>query len=126
MQSTWRGGSLSTLRMPSNNLLTKAMTRSTQGSWVWCILGAHEATERTQAPLQTSNLITYASHTSQVKEWHMYSKQPLQTSCEQSNSMPSAAANSPAPPRALPAWPASKDEIKYAWGRGKVRLLHAL
>jgi len=37
---------------------------------VWCV-GAHEAQERTQAPLQT-NLIAYSSHAEAPKEWFHY------------------------------------------------------
>lgn len=37
---------------------------------MWCS-GAHEAQERTQAPLQT-NLIAYSSHAEAPKEWFYY------------------------------------------------------
>ena len=38
---------------------------------MWVCAGAHAAQERVQAPLQT-NLIAYASHRSEVKEWYHY------------------------------------------------------
>lgn len=38
---------------------------------VWLDAGAHEAQERTQAPLQT-NLISYSSHAQAPKEWFYY------------------------------------------------------
>jgi len=41
-----------------------------KGLCVWCV-GAHEAQERTQAPLQT-NLIAYSSHAEAPKEWFYY------------------------------------------------------
>lgn len=38
---------------------------------MWGYTGAHEAQERTQAPLQT-NLISYSSHAEAPKEWFYY------------------------------------------------------
>lgn len=38
---------------------------------VWCDVGAHEAQDRAQAPLQTK-LLAYSSHADEAKEWFYY------------------------------------------------------
>lgn len=40
--------------------------------------GAHAAQERIQAPLQ-SNMLAYASHRTEVKEWYHYPDQSAST-----------------------------------------------
>ena len=51
--------------------------------------GAHEAQERTQAPLQT-NLISYSSHAEAPKEWFYYpeASQPPSSPTEGHNPLP--------------------------------------
>lgn len=66
--------------------------------WRACGSGAHEAHERTQAPLQTQ-LIAYTSHAIEVKEWFYW---PSRGGEER-------------------AGPLSKNEIKHFFHHGKVR-----
>ncbi|KAL0042756.1 hypothetical protein WJX79_009797 [Trebouxia sp. C0005] len=70
------------------------------------VAGAHEAQERTQAPLQT-NLIAYSSHAEAPKEWFYYPKdaQPPATPTEEGQE-----------------GPITKAELKQAFARGQVGL----
>ncbi|KAL0040215.1 hypothetical protein WJX77_000548 [Trebouxia sp. C0004] len=70
------------------------------------VAGAHEAQERTQAPLQT-NLIAYSSHAEAPKEWFYYPNdaQPLPNPMEEGQE-----------------GPITKAELKQAFARGQVGL----
>ncbi|KAK9809260.1 hypothetical protein WJX72_012293 [[Myrmecia] bisecta] len=70
------------------------------------LTGAHEASERTQAPLQT-NLIANSSHAEEVKEWFYYVDETKGTE------------NGPGGRRV---GPLGKDEIKQAFARGHINL----
>ena len=79
--------------------------------------GAHEAQERTRAPLH-SNLLAYSSTAVEIKEWY-HSPEPDAAS----------AAAKGEQQHAERLGPVSKDELKMMYSRGKVRrgfnLLHA-